>query len=191
MKAAASLNRLLSPLSRRVALMVSRAIVNVVRDDLQLQGVQISLLADEVRDDVERFQPYGLTSHPHPGAEGIAVCVAGSRDHAVVIAVDDRRYRLTGLEAGEVALYDDMGHAVHLTRDGIVIKGAGQPVTINDTPQVNVQAALHVTGTITTDSDVVAAGNIADQGGAKTMAGMRAAYNGHHHGASAGPDAVM
>lgn len=191
MNAVASLHRLLSPLSRRVALMVSRAVVNVVSDGLRLQGLQVSLLADEVRDDVERFQQYGLTSHPHAGAEAIAVCVAGSRDHAVVIAVDDRRYRLKGLQAGEVALYDDMGHAVHLTRDGIVIKGAGQPVTINDTPQVNVQAALHVAGPITTDSDVVAAGNIADQGGTKTMAGMRSAYNGHHHGASAGPDAGM
>jgi phage gp45-like len=47
--------------------------------------------------------------------------VGGLRSHGIVIAVEDRRYRLTGGEAGEVVMYDDLGQAVHLKRDRILI----------------------------------------------------------------------
>jgi phage gp45-like len=36
--------------------------------------------------------------------------------------VDDRRYRLRGLAAGEVALYDDQQQVVILSRDGVEIR---------------------------------------------------------------------
>lgn len=98
-------------------MMVGRAVINLVNDSLKMQELQVTLLADEVRADVERFQEYGLTSHPIPGSEAVMVCVGGARDHGIVIAVDDRRYRLKALEQGEVALYDDQGQAVHLKRD--------------------------------------------------------------------------
>lgn len=106
--------KLAAPLVRRIRLSVGRGIVRLVNDTLKLQAVQVSLLADETQDNVERFQEYGFTSHPLPGAEAIAVCVGGSRDHAVVIAVDDRRYRLQAIAPGEVAIYDDQGQKVHL-----------------------------------------------------------------------------
>ena len=43
---------------------VARAVLNVVDDEGNMQRVQISLLEDEVIDDVERFQDYGFTSVP-------------------------------------------------------------------------------------------------------------------------------
>lgn len=132
------MDRLLGPLKRRIMLMIGRAVVELVNDGVKLQGLQISLLEGEVRANVERFQNYGITSHPLPGAEAIAASVMGNRDHCVVIAVDDRRYRLQGLEAGEVALYDDLGQKVHLTRTGIVIDGAGHSMTITNVPVLNV-----------------------------------------------------
>jgi phage baseplate assembly protein V len=109
--------KLAAPLARRIRLSVGRGIVRLVNDALKLQAVQVSLLADETQDNVERFQEYGFTSHPFPGAEAIVVCVGGSRDHAVVIAIDDRRYRLKAIAPGEVALYDDQEQVVHLKRD--------------------------------------------------------------------------
>lgn len=111
--------RLLAPLARRIRLAAVRAVVTLINDATRMQGVQVKLLADEVADQVERFQNYGLTSVPHAGAEGIYLSLNGSRDHGVVICVDDRRYRLTGLADGEVALYDDIGQRVHLKRNGI------------------------------------------------------------------------
>lgn len=123
----AVVDRAMAPLVRRVRLVVSRAVVRAVNDSLKLQGVQISLLKGEAQD-VERFQEYGFTSRPHVGAEAVTVSLGGDRGHTIVIAVDDRRYRLTGLEEGEVALYDDQGSKVVLRRGGILQVFAEQVV---------------------------------------------------------------
>lgn len=108
---------LLDPLARRVAMMVARCVVKMTSDAPAMQEVQASLLEGELRDGMERFQNYGFTSHPHPGAEGVAVFVGGGRDHGLVIAVDDRRYRIKSMKQGEVAIYTDEGDSIHLKRD--------------------------------------------------------------------------
>ena len=161
------MNRLMA----RVRGMVSRAVVNLVNDGAKLQALQVTLLADQVPDDVEHFQNYGLTSVPHAGAEGIALAVGGSTGHTVVINVDDRRYRLTGLQGGEVALYDDLGHTVHLTRSGIVIDGSGHPVKLVNLSKLRVEADIEATGNITDNCN----------SGGGTVKALRTAYNSHRH----------
>jgi phage baseplate assembly protein V len=141
------LERLLGPLQRRIMLMVGRAVLAAVNDGTKLQGLQINLLADETRDDVERFQNYGYTSHPHPGAEAIALSITGTRDHVVVIAVDDRRYRLKGLQEGEVAMYSDEGDTIVLKRGRVIEVTAGTKVVFN-TPLVEMTGELHVVGDV-------------------------------------------
>ncbi|WCT72048.1 phage baseplate assembly protein V [Sphingomonas naphthae] len=116
---AEALNRFLAPIRRRMSGMVARAIVSAISDNKGLQAVQIQVLADEGHDDVERLQQYGFTSVPRPGAEAAVMFVGGLRSHGLVIAVDDRRFRLKGLREGEVALYDDQGQSILLGRDGI------------------------------------------------------------------------
>lgn len=138
--------------------MVGRAIIGLVNDATKMQSVQVTIMAGQTPDGVERFQNYGHTSVPHPGAESVSLAIGGSTGHTVVIAVDDRRFRLTGLQSGEVALYDDLGHKVHLTRDGIVLDGAGQEIRLINTPTVRVEADFHVTGEITAVGDVTGAG---------------------------------
>lgn len=120
-------SRLIAPLSRRVRLMVGRAVLTAVNDAGGLQTVQVKLLADEVRDGVERMQQYGFTSVPLPGAEGVMVSVGGSRDHGIVIAMDDRRYRIKGLQPGEVALYTDEDKQDHKHR---IIFGRGGKIDV-------------------------------------------------------------
>lgn len=117
----ATMNKLLDPIRRRVRLMITRAVLSAISDAAGIQLVQVKLLDSEVRDGVERFQNYGYTSVPHAGAEGVMACVSGNRDHGVVIVMDDRRYRLKGLQSGEVAMYDDLGQVVHFKRTGILI----------------------------------------------------------------------
>lgn len=175
-------------LAHRLRLVVARAVLGLVNDAAKLQAVQVTLQEGVVRDKVERFQQYGLTAVPHAGAEGIALAVGASTDHTVVIAVDDRRYRLKGLQTGEVALYDDMGHKVYLTRNGIVIDGAGQLVKMQNLTKLRVEAGIESTGDIKDLCD----------GAGKTMAQMRTAYNGHNHqennvlgGPTGGPSAAM
>ena len=105
----------------RAAAAPARAVVTAIDDAGPLQTVQAEAMAGELIDGAERVQDYGFASHPHAGAEAVAVFGSGHRNHPLVIAVADRRYRLQALAAGEVALHDDLGQVVHLTRDGIEI----------------------------------------------------------------------
>lgn len=122
----------------RVRGMVSRALISLVNDAAKLQALQVTLLAGQTPDDVEHFQHYGFTSVPHAGAEGIALAIGGSTGHTVVINVDDRRYRVKSLQGGEVAVYDDLGQSIRLTRNGVVIDAAGRPLAI-----INASSVTH------------------------------------------------
>lgn len=170
----ADLVKFLAPLRRRVAHIVERAVVHLVNDALKMQGLQIGVLADEELDRVERFQEYGFTSHPHPGAEAIVVALGGTRNRAVVVAVDDRRYRLVGLAAGEVALYSDEGDKIVLKRGNVIEITAATKVQLA-TPSVNTTGVYKVG-----DTQVVAAQGaaVADAAGGATVDGeARAAIN--------------
>lgn len=184
------MSRLLSPVWRRLRLLVSRGVLKMVDDAPGLQSVQVTLLGESPAW-AERFQQYGLTSVPHGGAEAVVAAVGGARAHLVAFAVDDRRYRMASLAAGEVAIYDDQGQSVHLTREGIVIKGAGLPLAFVECPEVTMDGALRVaggvtvgdtlqvTGKVTLDDDLQAAGEVSD--GVGSMQSMRDIYNGHGH----------
>lgn len=116
------LGKLLGPMARRIGNMLARGTVAAVNAASKMQGLQVRLLAGEVKDAVEHFEPYGFTSNPNPGAEGVALFLDGDRSHGIVVVVADRRYRLAGLRTGEMAIHDDQDQKVHLTRDGIVIE---------------------------------------------------------------------
>lgn len=135
-----TINKMIAPLVRRVRLMVGRGVVSLVNDGLKMQGVQVQLLAGEVRD-LERFQDYGFTSVPHSGAEVAAIFVDGNRDHGIAVRIDDRRYRVTGLQSGEVAIYTDEGDKIVMKRGGVIEMTAGTKVRM-------VTPLLEVTGEI-------------------------------------------
>jgi phage baseplate assembly protein V len=181
--------KLLEPTIRRVRLMVSRAILSLIDTSGGRVSIQASLLAGEVTDGVEYFEHYGFTSAPFPGAEGVFLAVGGARETGVIVATGDRRYHLRGLAAGEVAIFDDQGQKVHLTRGGIVIEGAGLPITVNNVSSVTVTAADQIdldAPTVNLSGDLAVAGAITAQGdisdhGDKSMAGMRQVYDVHTH----------
>lgn len=112
--------RMLAPMARRFQNFLARGTVARVDATKRMQALQVNLLADETLDGIEHFEPYGLTSHPHPGAEVLALSVDGDRSHTVVIVAADRRYRIEQLEAGEVALHDDGSSSIVLRRGGII-----------------------------------------------------------------------
>jgi phage baseplate assembly protein V len=162
----------LDRVASRVRLMVSRFVLQSVNDAAKLQSVQIMALEGQVRDLVERFQQYGYTSVPHPGAEGIAVSLGGNTDHMVVINVDDRRYRLTGLQEGEVALYTDEGDKIVLKRGRNIEVTAGTKVTLI-TPLTVLTGDLDVGGNVTVDGRI-------DSGGDQVAGGISTVH--HTHG---------
>ncbi len=135
--------------------MASRGVVSVINAALRMQGLQVRLLAGEVKDGLEHFEPYGFTAHPHAGAEAIVLFLGGDRSHGIVLATPDRRYRLKGLQAGEVALYDDLDHVVKLGRTGIEIDGGGHTLKITNAPIVRFETPLlEVTGDIQAHCDL-------------------------------------
>ena len=137
---------------------LARGLVALGNSASKLQSLQLRLLADEVKDNVEHLEPYGFTACPLAGAEALAGFIGGDRSHAVVIVVADRRFRLQGLKSGEVALYTDEGDFIHFKRDRIIDI---ETVTLNikaiesvnfDTPLIS------TTGRIESAGDQIAAG---------------------------------
>lgn len=112
--------KMMAPAVRRLQNLVARGTVALVDAKRRMQTLQVKLLADETLDGIEHFEPYGFTSHPHPGAEVLTLSVDGDRSHTVVIVAADRRYRMELLEAGEVALHDDGSSSIVLRRGGII-----------------------------------------------------------------------
>jgi phage baseplate assembly protein V len=196
-----TVQKLMAPLARRISMLLGRGVVKLINDAGGRQLLQVSILADEVRAEVERFQNYGITSFPFEGAEVVTASVGGSRDHTIVLVVDDRRYRLQGLEQGEVALYDDQGQKIHLKRNKeIEITGCDTlkaTCTVSATvtaPQLTIIATTKVTMTtprLEVSGDIIATGNVADAGGTKTMAAMRTTFNTHHHSTGPAPTEQM
>lgn len=143
MDIAVIIDKMVAPLRRRVRLMISRAVLSMINDAGGIQLVQVKLLDGEVRDGVERMQNYGVTSVPLPGAEGVMVCVSGDRDHGIVIAMDDRRYRIKGLQPGEVAVYTDEDQEAHkhriIFKRGGAIEALAKNITVKATETARIE----------------------------------------------------
>lgn len=186
---ARSFAKLMAPLARRVRLMVRRAVVKLVYDDVKMQELQLAIFSGEVRDHVERWQDYGLTSSPLPGAEALVAAIGGNTDHCAVVKVDDRRYRLKNLANGEVALYDDQGQVIHLKRDKTIhiygcdtlIADVATATTVT-CPLVTVVAETKVvfdTPRVECTGDFHADGEVSD--GVRALSADREIYNDHDH----------
>ena len=146
--------KILARLRRRIRLLISRAVITTVNDSLKLQGLQITLLAGNVADEVESFQHYGFTSVPEDGAEAIALDING---HKVVIATGDRRHRKKGMAGGEVAVYHKGGGYLYFKESGDVELKAPGKVDIIAGADINVTAQgnanVTATGKVTVKGD--------------------------------------
>lgn len=179
------LMRAIEPISRRVMLMVSRGVWMGTTDGQGLQTGQVAMLAGETRDAVERVQPFGLTSAPVAGADVLVLCMGGNRDHPVVVGVDDRRYRPSGMQPGEVCLYSayegGVGHRILLKADRS-IEISGDVLVLKADTKVRVEAPmLECTGQVKDLCD----------GAGMTMEGMRTDYNAHGHPGGSPPTPLM
>lgn len=174
--------KLVGPLQRRVALMLTRAVIQQVDDSQGLQRMQVGSFGDQLQDSIERVQEYGFSSVPLPGAEAIVANLGGHRAMGIVIAVDDRRYRLKGGQPGEICISDDLGQKVHLTRSGIVVDGGGQVITMKNASKVRAEVPrFECTGDIIDDCDSAGL----------TMADMRTRYDAHTHPGGGAPNPTM
>lgn len=160
-----TLKAALRPLQRRIANMLARGVVQLVSDASGIQVVQVSLLADETQDGVERLQNYGFTSVPPVGSECLVVFLGGNRDHPVALAVDNRSSRKKALQPGDTALYTENTNYIHLKRaaNGDIVISAmdgnvrieGKTVTLSATDTLRLESAsvqLHGTTDLKLDA---------------------------------------
>lgn len=162
------------PVATRVKSVVMRAVVDAVDDSKMGQEVRLSGLATEVLDEVERLGPMpGITAYPPVGSEAVVVAVGGNRDHPIVVAVEDRRYRPKGvMSEGDVIIYHPTaGTQIHVKADGSIDITAGAGV--------NVTGDVDVTGDLNVSGDIVGGGDVEDS--TRSMAADRTIYNTHTH----------
>lgn len=106
----------------RVQTMLQRGTVRSVDDAMMMQLLDLDMKSGHRPTKIEHWHPYGITHHPHPGSEVLTAALGGNQDHLVVIATADRRYRLKGLAAGELAIADDQGQRVHFKRNSVWVE---------------------------------------------------------------------
>lgn len=150
---------------------VARAVITALDAAKKCQSVGLKLIAGDQKENVEHLEPYGFTSAAKDGAEAVVLFPGGDRSHGIAVVVSDRRYRLKGLARGEVAIYDDQGQSVTLTRAGIVVDGGGKPIVFKNATKARFEMPIESTGDIRDHCD----------SGGKSMAEMRVTYNGHTH----------
>lgn len=193
-------NRLL----RRIALGSGMGVQKLAaKESTKTRQVQLSLLADMIRDGVNNPEPYGFSARPFAGAVHYFLALGGDPNKLTSIIASDPRYRPTDLQEGEVCLYTDEGDRVTLKRGRIIEVLAGAEVRVS-APQVTVTASSKVTldtptvectgdfsadGNISSGADISAAGNVSDANG--SMQEMRDTYNVHGAGAPNHPPGDM
>lgn len=159
-------SRLTAPIMRRLRLMLGRAVVNIVNDGLKAQNLQITMMGDDVPDDVERLQNYGQISVPLAGAEAIIACIGAQSDHSIALVVEDRRYRPSGLPAGDTGIYHYEGHRLRLTKDGRAILTCktleiyAEEGTTVDTPKTTFTGEVEIQKNLAVQGGVNSQGNL-------------------------------
>lgn len=176
-------------LQKRLFSLVSRGVITLTNSANKCQSLQIKMSGGELKDNIEHIEPYGFTSRPLVGAETVSLFLNGDKSHGVVIVAGDRRYRLKGLEPGEVAIYTDEGDTITFKRQNTIeisthkfIVNAQKSIDLN-APVIQTnglsfmvnakEKAVFMTPTLSSTNE------ISDKAG--TMSNMRQIYNGHTH----------
>ncbi len=156
-----------------------RGTVTASHGEQKLRTLQVLLQAYEPRDNLEHIEPYGFTSEPHcdKSTDALVGFLDDTRSLGFVINVADRRYRITKMKSGEVAIYDDLKRHIYFKRDGIEINGADSPITVKTTnsliAEVGKDATVTASGNITltsnADISITAKGTLFLKGGQKTI----------------------
>lgn len=163
----------------RLLLMLGRGIIRAVNSQAALQTIDVSLMADEDKDGLEHFETYGYTANPPTGLELLAAFLGGDRSHGVVIAIGDRKFRLKGLQPGEVALYTDEGDFIHFQRGRKIAVSAGSEIAAT-APVVRLIASDKVrceTPKLECTGEIM---DLCDSDG-RTMSHMRSIFDSHVH----------
>lgn len=178
--------KLFRPWKNRILLLVGRGILLATKDSTDIQQLQVTLLAGEVKDQVELMGHFGLASHAPKNSDVVMLSVGGNRDHGIVISTESREFRFKNLGEGEVALYSKDGDYVHL-KNGNVIDIKTKTLNIDAETAVNITSpdvAITATGgvnittpEITASKKITAGDDIESSKNVKAGVNVEAAVN--------------
>jgi phage baseplate assembly protein V len=94
--------------------MIRRGVLRSSKLTGAVQTAQVATLSDTVRDEVELFEPYGFTSAPPAGSEGVVLHPGGDTSHPIGLAFGSRSVRPTDLQSGDVVVYSSSGARIHI-----------------------------------------------------------------------------
>jgi phage baseplate assembly protein V len=153
-----------------------RAVQRTIDTAPNVQRVGAEGIASESLQGMELFQQFGFTSGVPDGTQLIVLPLGGRTSAAVVIATENGTYRFK-VDKGEAAIYNQWGDVIHLKSDRTIHMKSDLKVVV-ESPLAQFTGDIEAAN-IHSSGNVVADGNVADQGGEKTMAGMRSAFNTH------------
>ena len=111
----------LDVMSSRISEAVARGIVKLSDVTKRCTSVQLVTYENDVRDDVEHFEPNGVTFRPYPDMETVVLAVAGDAGHLISLGSSGRGRRpTTAIEPGEGGLYYAGEWKVFVAADGTV-----------------------------------------------------------------------
>ncbi len=114
------IKKITNPLFERIISIVSICTINKTNDDTNTQTAQCEFFKDDPRENLERWQNYGMTSVPPNGSEGICLFLGGERDNGFIIATEDKDSRPTGLKTGEVCIYTIEKDHIYFKKDNLI-----------------------------------------------------------------------
>lgn len=103
---------------------IARGIITAIDDTKTCQTLQTELLADEVIDNVEHVQPFGVSFKPPADAECIVAALGDDRGNSVAFGVTSRADRPKNLDdPGTGGLYYQGTFRVFIDSAGVVHLG--------------------------------------------------------------------
>jgi hypothetical protein len=115
---------MIARLRSRVDALIARAVIARVNDAMKTQRFQLTILEGEPADNVEHFQPYGLSFVPPAGAECLALAIGGVRAHTVAICAQHPDQRPKDGDPKTGGLYTSGQWRLFIDADGVVHGGA-------------------------------------------------------------------
>lgn len=123
----AYVQRAIRDATARINLAVDAGIAKLVKDDRGVVVLQVEQLDGETDDQVELWQPYGMSFRPPVESEVLFAAVSGDRGYSVAVCAQKRDQRPKNVEEGEGGLYCLGEWKVFLAADGTVRLGAKDP----------------------------------------------------------------
>jgi phage gp45-like len=94
---------------------------------------------------IVHVQPFGFSSNPPVGGEGLIICLGGRSDRAMFIGGEHPQYRPLNTAAGGTIVHDAFGDIISIVQQNIRIVHATD-ISI-EAPNVTIKGALTVTET--------------------------------------------